>query len=193
MLGDLGPTGLRAGQGVEAAWAAAYREQAGALVAAGVDGLHVETGLDLREVRVAVREAVAVAGGRPVLASFALGWRDGDWRSLAGDPAARCWEAALAAGAAAVGANCQVSSGPMRRIAARARALFPGVPLVLQPNAGQPRAVEDGFRYDEDPAVFARDMAAAARGGPALVGGCCGTDARFLAALRAALEGGGTG
>ena len=41
---------------------------------------------------------------------------------------------------------------------------------------------------------FARDVAATARLGAAAVGGCCGTDPRFIAALRAALAdtGGGT-
>ena len=62
------------------------------------------------------------------------------------------------------------------------------VPIVIKPNAGQP-AMEGGRAiYRQDPAAFARDVAEAARSGAAAVGGCCGTDERFLAALRAELD-----
>jgi 5-methyltetrahydrofolate--homocysteine methyltransferase len=70
-----------------------------------------------------------------------------------------------------------------------------GLPLVLQPNAGQPRLDGGGFRYEQEPERFAEEMAAlcspeagAGGGRIAAVGGCCGTDPRFIAALRDALR-----
>ena len=100
--------------------------------------------------------------------------------------------AALAAGgAAAVGANCTLASGEFVALAAAARAAAIPAPLVFQPNAGAPRLVDGATRYEQTPEAFADDVAAIARAGAAAVGGCCGTDPRFLAALarRLGLEG----
>ena len=58
------------------------------------------------------------------------------------------------------------------------------VPLVAQPNAGMPQVADDGtLHYAQSPDDFATDMAAIATQGVRLVGGCCGTDDRFIAAL----------
>jgi 5-methyltetrahydrofolate--homocysteine methyltransferase len=91
-----------------------------------------------------------------------------------------------------VGANCSITSRDMRALADEALAALAAeglsTPLVLQPNAGQPRLEGSALVYDQAPAEFAAEMAAMARAGATLVGGCCGTDPRFVAALRAELH-----
>jgi methionine synthase I (cobalamin-dependent) len=62
---------------------------------------------------------------------------------------------------------------------------------VLQPNAGQPRIGPDGPVYAQQAGDFARDMAALGALGVRGLGGCCGTDPGFIAALRARLAEGG--
>ena len=62
------------------------------------------------------------------------------------------------------------------------------VPVVVQPNAGQPQMTAQGMRYARDPEEFARDLAPLAGLGAAVPGGCCGTDPRFVSALGARRE-----
>jgi 5-methyltetrahydrofolate--homocysteine methyltransferase len=90
------------------------------------------------------------------------------------------------AGATAVGANCSISSDVMFELAPVLIAAA-GVPVILKPNAGMPRVEGARAVYDQDPGDFARDVAVMVQRGAAAVGGCCGTDHRFIAALSAAL------
>ena len=59
---------------------------------------------------------------------------------------------------------------------------FEGKALSVMPNAGYPRIVENRMFYDSDPAYFAEELEKIARCGAAIVGGCCGTDPRFIRA-----------
>jgi methionine synthase I (cobalamin-dependent) len=194
VLADLGPTGQYrppVGCGDPGAWRAAYSEQAAALAELGVDALHVETMGDLQEARVCLAAARAAAPGLPVLVSLTFDRRRRGFFTMMGDPLVESLAALAREGAAAVGANCSLTSPDMLDLAREALAALAAlaIPLVLQPNAGQPRPSPEGLRYDQDPAAFAADQAAAARLGVRLVGGCCGTDPRFIAALRQALAG----
>jgi len=57
------------------------------------------------------------------------------------------------------------------------------VPVVVKPNAGLPEMKDGRPTYRQTAEDFARDVAAMARLGARAVGGCCGTDERFIAAL----------
>jgi 5-methyltetrahydrofolate--homocysteine methyltransferase len=108
--------------------------------------------------------------------------------TVMGDPLVASLVELAAAGATAVGANCSVTSAEMRDLVDEAIAGV-GAPLVIQPNAGAPRTTTDGVVwYDQSPEEFADDMAAIAARGVAVVGGCCGTDDRFIASLSRRLQ-----
>jgi 5-methyltetrahydrofolate--homocysteine methyltransferase len=187
--GDVGPTGLLfppMGEAEEARLEASFREQCALLAEAGADLLSIETMYDLREALAAVRAAVAT--GLPVLCSMTFDAKRRGAFTMVGDPLAPSLAALRAAGAHAVGMNCSVTSGPMLAMVAEARAaLGPAAAIVAQPNAGQPRPTPEGIVYDADPEAFAADLRAMAEAGAGLLGGCCGTDERFLSAARAAL------
>jgi methionine synthase I (cobalamin-dependent) len=191
VLGDVGPTGEYlppVGSGDEVRWREAFARQAGALAAAGVDAVHVETMSDLREALAALEAVQREAPGLPVMVSLTFDHKKRGYFTVMGDPLASSLRALAAAGAVAVGANCTLTSPQMAALVEEALA---GVdaPLVVQPNAGAPEARADGaFGYAQDPEDFARDLAAVAAAGVALVGGCCGTDHRFIAALRRRLD-----
>jgi 5-methyltetrahydrofolate--homocysteine methyltransferase len=106
-----------------------------------------------------------------------------------GDPLAAALQELAEAGADAVGANCSIASAAMRELALEALAATP-LPVVLQPNAGTPELTGDAVVYRQTPEEFADDVAAMTRAGVRAVGGCCGTDPRFIAALCARLGGG---
>lgn len=185
VLADVGPAGdylPPVGQADAGRWREAFVAQGRALAAAGPDALHVETMSDLREAVVAVEALREAAPGLPVLASLTFERRRRGFFTVMGDPLAPALRALVAAGAVAVGANCSVTSVDMRALAGEALAAV-GVPVVLQPNAGAPRLADGALVYDQTPEAFADDMEAVARQGVRLVGGCCGTDPRFIAAL----------
>ena len=104
-----------------------------------------------------------------------------------GDRLAASLAALSEAGAHVVGANCTLTSPDMLLLAHEALAAVSG-PLVLQPNAGQPRPSAQGIHYDQQPEAFARDALAMVEAGVRVIGGCCGTDPRFISALRQRLD-----
>lgn len=184
VLGDMGPCGTYlppVGAADPADWAAAFREQAAALAASGVDALHVETMSDLREALAALGAARDAAPDTPVLVSMTFERRKRGFFTVMGDALVPALRALADAGAAAVGANCTLASADMRALALEAAAV--GHPLVLQPNAGMPEVSAGGIRYAQEPEQYAEDAAAFLASGAAAVGGCCGTDPRFIAAL----------
>ncbi len=188
VIGDVGPTGEYlppVGQGDPAAWRAGFERQVRALASAGVDAVHLETMSDLREALLALAAARAAAPGLPVLASLTFDRKRRGFFTVMGNPLLESLRALREAGAAAVGANCSIPSEAMAELARQAAETGP---LVVQPNAGQPRATDQGLRYDQEPWQFAADLAPLA-GTVAALGGCCGTDPRFIAALAGALGG----
>ena len=190
VIGDVGPTGEYlppVGKGDPEAWYAAFHAQGLALGRAGVDGLHVETMSDLREATVALRALRAAAPEVPIAVSLTFERKRRGFFTVMGNALDDALGELARAGADAVGANCSITSGDMRELAAAALAGLAGaglaVPLIVQPNAGQPRMADDRLVYDQSPAEFATDVGAIAELGVGAVGGCCGTDPRFIAAL----------
>jgi 5-methyltetrahydrofolate--homocysteine methyltransferase len=186
VIGDVGPTGqylAPVGAGDEERWRACFARQAVALAAAGIDAFHVETMSDVREALVALDAIRGAAPGIPVMVSMTFERKKRGFFTVMGNPLLESLRALAAAGAAAVGANCSISSSDMLALAHEALSGIT-VPTVLQPNAGQPQIGADGgVRYAQAPEEFAEDMAAIASRGGRVLGGCCGTDPRFIAAL----------
>jgi len=165
---------------------ATFAEQAGALVAGGVDLLNIETMFDLTEATIAVEEAVRAAGGRPVLASMAYKPAARGFRTMMGVTPEQAASALTAAGADLVGCNCEISCEPMAGLVPIIAGLTGGV-TYAQPNAGQPRLVDGETVYEETPEHFAAVVATYPALGAGIVGGCCGTPPASIAALAAAL------
>ncbi len=190
VIGDVGPTGEYlppVGHGDPIVWRAGFARQARALAEAGVDAFHLETMSDLREARLALDAVRSVAPEVPVMASLTFERKKRGFFTIMGDRLADALRALAEAGAAAVGANCSLTSADMADLAREAREAV-SAPLVIQPNAGQPEMTTEGLRYSQDPEEFARELAPLSGLGVAALGGCCGTDPRFIAALRARLR-----
>ncbi len=190
VIGDLGPTGEYlppVGRGDPSVWRAGFERQARALAQAGVDGFHLETMSDLQEALLALAAVRSAAPGVPVMASLTFERKKRGFFTIMGTPLADGLRTLLEAGADAVGANCSIASAEMADLAREAAAAVPGR-LVMQPNAGQPQRIGDQMRYAQEPQEFARHLAPLAAAGVAALGGCCGTDPRFIAALAAELR-----
>ncbi len=162
-----------------------FAEAALALAEAGADLISIETMCDVREARAAVVGARRSA--LPVIASMTFGQAGDSFQSLAGNSLEECLNALETVGATAVGLNCNLDSQQARLLAMSALTMT-GLPLVVQPCAGQPTEQLGKLAYPETVASFADNQLALARAGIAVVGGCCGTSAAAIATLREGLD-----
>ena len=194
LAGAIGPLGVRLaplGRVSLAQAEAAFAGQIEALVrpdadVAGVDLLIVETISDLQEVEAAVRAARSVAPAVPLVTQMTFTRDD---VTLLGDEPATVAAHLDGLDVDVIGVNC--SSGPAQvlRLLAIMHEVAPDRPLSAVPNAGWPEHTEGGrVLYPATPAYFGDYARAFAGAGAALVGGCCGTDAAHIAAMRAALD-----
>ena len=185
VLGAIGPSGYFLGEASAEDLAkvkGALGVQARALVAAGVDGLVVETMRQTAEVRVAIEAAVAAAEGRiPVIASVSL---DEAQRMADGTSAEEIALLMKEWGANVIGANC--SDGPMSVLTSMERMSGAGLPLIAVPNAGLPRRVDERMVYVTTPEYFGVYARRLFKLGVRLVGGCCGTTPEHVKRIAAA-------
>lgn len=189
VLGDVGPSGqLLEPLGpttIEQVVTQAVR-QVGALLEGGADAIIVETMMAIEEI-VAVVGAALKAGAPYVIASMAFDrLPNGRLRTMMGVSPEQAARDLADAGAAVVGANCgtRLDVADFAELTA-ALGSASHLPVMIQPNAGQPRLDQGRAVYDLAPADFAGQMRAVIQAGASIVGGCCGTTPAHIAALRA--------
>jgi homocysteine S-methyltransferase len=170
-----------------------FREQIDALLVGGADLLILETFSSLAELRQAVLAAQDV-GGLPIVAQMSF-YEDG--HTLSGQSPARVAAVLNDLGIDVMGANCSVGPAATLDVLQEmiAAAEFFGdskqaIPHMFsaQPNAGLPTRIGNRFFYMATPDYFADYAVRFARAGVQLVGGCCGTTPRHIAAMRKALD-----
>ena len=86
----------------------------------------------------------------------------------------------------AVGLNCVSAPGAMGELVQKLGGLK--LPLSVMPNAGYPVVTRTRVQYRGRPEYFAEELAKLAARGVRILGGCCGTTPRHIAALRRALD-----
>lgn len=148
-------------------------------VTCGVDLILCETFNDAYE----TKAAVLAAKENSTLPVFVTNAYDESGKLMTGaDPAAMV---ALLEGLRvdALGLNCSVGPDKMKPIV-KELAARTSLPLIVNPNAGLPRAEGGRTVFDVTPEQFAADMAEIVACGARLVGGCCGTTPAHIAALR---------
>jgi len=176
-MGDLEPDQLRA----------VFAEQVAALVEGGVDLISIETMFDLAEAQCAVEGARSVTG-LPVMASLTYKLTPKGYRTMMGVSPKQAVAALLETGADVIGCNCSIEAQEMVGLVGELRAAGT-MPIVAQPNAGQPRLVAGETVYDDAPERFAAVVPQLVEQGARVVGGCCGTTPAAIAALVATLRG----
>jgi len=193
VLGDVGPFGGLMepyGEIARADVERAFREQARALVEGGADGIIVETQTALEELELAIA-AAKEAGARVVIGSIAFDRMvdEDDVRTMMGIGPERAAEFMAENGCDLVALNCGTGVDmPMAaRIVARYRATV-DLPVMAQPNAGQPVLEDMQVRYKETPEEMGAGLPGLLAAGPRIVGGCCGSTPRHIRRFRALLD-----
>jgi 5-methyltetrahydrofolate--homocysteine methyltransferase len=169
---------------------AGYRRQLEGLVRAGIDGVFVETMMDLTEATLAVRAAKTVAPDLPVMATMTFDATPRGFYTVMGVSVEQAAAGLREAGADAIGSNCGNGIEKMVEIA-RAFAACTDLPLVIQSNAGLPDTSTGAAVYAETPEFMAARVADLLAAGVSIVGGCCGTTPAHIRAFRAALDASG--
>jgi methionine synthase I (cobalamin-dependent) len=188
VAGDLGPTGkfLQPLGDLDPRDAEdSYRRQADALLAGGVDLISIETMYSLEETLAALRGAKSL-GDVFVIASLTYNRTQRGFFTMMGDGVVLAVKALEDAGADAIGSNCSLGSADMIELTAAIRAAT-RKPILIQPNAGKPLAVDDAVVYQQTAAEFAADGLRIKAAGADMIGGCCGTTPEFIKELSRAV------
>ncbi|HOL72332.1 MAG TPA: bifunctional homocysteine S-methyltransferase/methylenetetrahydrofolate reductase [Bryobacteraceae bacterium] len=185
VAGAIGPLGVRIeplGPTSFAEARAAFREQAEALIEAGIDLLILETFSDIRELREAVFAAREAAG--PDLAIIAQVTID-DFGNMPDGTATEAFTRQLDEWPAdVIGLNC--SAGPKVMLETIEKMLrHSDKPMSAMPNAGHPATVEGRQIYLCSPEYMAQYARRFIQCGVKILGGCCGTTPEHIRAIRA--------
>lgn len=164
---------------------AVYREQVDALADGGVDFILVETVFDTLNAKAAIMatlEAEAALGrALPLMISMTL--TDLSGRNLSGHTVEAFWASVRHARPLTIGLNCSFGAAQLRphlaALSAQADTL-----VMAYPNAGLPNDLGEYDEAAEETAAQVREWIA--DGLVNIVGGCCGTTPRHIAAIAGA-------
>jgi 5-methyltetrahydrofolate--homocysteine methyltransferase len=194
VIGDIGPFGgllEPLGDARESEVLEAFEEQARALVQAGADALIIETQTSIEELGLGLR-AAREAGALCVIGSMAYDvTRNGaTFRTMMGVDPERAAAFMQEYGADVVALNCGTGMDMVRaRDAVERYRKAVDLPIMVQPNAGQPALVAMTLVYDETPAHMGSGVVPLVEAGARIVGGCCGSTPEHIREFRRALDG----
>lgn len=193
VVGDIGPFGGLMepyGDFTEEQVRTAFEEQAQALVDAGADAIIIETQTGLEELGLGI-QAAKRAGAPCVIGSMAYDVTlDGStFRTMMGIDPERAAEFMEGHGADIVALNCGTGMDMARALQALRRyRQVTNLPVMVQPNAGQPKLVNLNVVYDETPEQMTRGVAPLLEAGVAILGACCGSTPDHIRAFRNAMD-----
>jgi len=193
VIGDIGPFGGLMepyGEFSEDQVREAFNEQAKALVDAGADAIIIETQTSLEELGLGI-DAAKQAGAACVIGSMAYDVTlDGEtFRTMMGIDPERAAEFMADRGAHVVALNCGTRMDMERaREAVRRYRQTTALPVMAQPNAGQPTLINMKIHYDETPEEMLRGVVPLLEAGANIIGGCCGSTPEHIRAFRKAMD-----
>jgi 5-methyltetrahydrofolate--homocysteine methyltransferase len=193
IIGDIGPFGGLMepyGDFTEAQVRGAFGEQAKALVDAGSDAIIIETQTSLEELGLAI-DAAKEAAAACVIGSMAYDVTlDGStFRTMMGIDPERAAEFMQERGADVVALNCGTRMDMDRaKTAVERYKRATDLPVMVQPNAGQPKLVNMKVVYDETPEQMAGGVVPLLEAGANIIGACCGSTPDHIRMFRKAID-----
>jgi 5-methyltetrahydrofolate--homocysteine methyltransferase len=193
VIGDIGPFGGLMepyGEFTETQVRDAFTEQAQALVEGGADAIIIETQTSLEELLLGIK-AAKEAGAACVIGSMAYDVTlDGStFRTMMGIDPEQAAEFMQEHGADIVALNCGTRMDMERaRQAVERYKRVTGLPVMAQPNAGQPKLVDMKVVYDETPEEMVKGVVPLLEAGANIIGACCGSTPEHIRAFRKAMD-----
>ncbi|MBT3191719.1 MAG: methionine synthase [Verrucomicrobia bacterium] len=188
VFGSIGPFGrlISMGEVDEDEVEDSVKAQAEALLEGGVDGIVIETLTDLAELTCTV-QAVKTLTDKPVVASMSFDSGPAKQCTMMGVTPAELVTEAEAAGADIIGTNCGLGVDNSIRICQALRSAT-DKPLWIKANAGFPELVGTKVVYSMAAEGYAEFVPELIRAGANIIGGCCGTHADHIKAIRAIVD-----
>jgi len=187
VLGSIGPLGrpIVQDRGITVDQAHdAFQEQIAALVAAGVDGIILETFSHTGEMAIAIEAVREISSAIPLVAQFTFA----DENSILGGGSVKeAVELLESKGADVVGVNCAVGPRVLLEVVTRMVSLT-DKPVSVMPNAGRPEYVDGRLFYFATPDYFAKYAKRFVNAGARLIGGCCGTTPEHIKSMAGAVR-----
>ena len=188
VFASIGPTGkmLLTGDTTESELQKVFEEQAQAQAQAGVDGIVVETMIDVVEARIAA--IAAKETGLPVIVSMVYDSGKDKDRTMMGNSPEDVVDEISKVGVDGIGANCGQGIEAFLPICSRMRQAT-HLPIWMKPNAGLPEVVDDNVVFRTTAMEFVQYLPDLIKAGANFIGGCCGTDQEFVEAIRKKTDG----
>ena len=186
VFASIGPTGkmLVTGETSPAELQSVFEEQATALAQAGADGIIVETMIDVEEAKIAATAAKLT--GLPVIVSMVYDSGENKDCTMMGNSPEDVVAEISKLGVDGVGANCGQGIEAFLPICRRLRQAT-DLPVWIKPNAGLPEIIDDSVVFRTTAAEFVQHVPDLIEAGANFIGGCCGTDEKFVMAIREAV------
>ena len=182
VAGSVGPLGISADEaavrGIDRS--RCFREQISALLEGGVDLIFLETFIDFEEMQIALLARKEINDGLTIC-SFACA---PEGRLSSGMLLVDGFAKLRDLGAQIVGVNCMNDPHGTLQLLQKVPAEYV---LSAYPNAGHPKYHEGRFIYHTAPDYFAQAAREMVAEGARLIGGCCGTNLKHIAAITAAI------
>ena len=187
VFASIGPTGkmLITGETTEEELKSVFEEQAGAQARAGADGIIIETMIDVQEAKIAA--IAAKQTGLPVIVSMVYDSGEDKDHTMMGNTPEEVVAEISQLGVDGFGANCGQGIEAFLPICRRIRQAT-DLPVWIKPNAGLPEAVDDGVIFNMTPGEFVQHVPDLIEAGADFIGGCCGTNEKFVQAIRQAVD-----
>ena len=161
-----------------------YRVQIAGLLEGGADLLAAETLMYPQEAE-AILTSAELEGAQTVMYTFTM---QPDGSLFSGMDAGPVLKELEDSGASAVGFNCVAADSMTPGLVSKLRRYVKG-PLICKPNAGIPTIDDNGIaQYSLSAEAFAPIMKDCRDCGATILGGCCGTDPSYIAAVRDLLQ-----
>ena len=168
-----------------------YREQADALIEAGVDFIIIETIIDVQEMRAALLASLDArqAAGKTkdqvqIICQFSF---SEDGRTITGTPPEVATTIVEAMGADIIGINCSLGPEQIEPLIKKIASVT-NLPISCQPNAGMPQLINKQTVFPLSAEDMGPLMIPIADAGASYLGGCCGTTPAHIQSIADAIK-----
>ena len=168
-----------------------YREQADALIEAGVDFIIIETIIDVQEMRAALLASLDArqAAGKTkdqiqIICQFSF---SEDGRTITGTPPEVATTIVEAIGADIIGINCSLGPEQIEPLIKKIASVT-NLPISCQPNAGMPQLINKQTVFPLSAEDMGPLMIPIADAGASYLGGCCGTTPAHIQSIANAIK-----
>ena len=168
-----------------------YREQADALIEAGVDFIIIETIIDVQEMRAALLASLDArqAAGKTkdqvqIICQFSF---SEDGRTITGTPPEVATTIVEAIGADIIGINCSLGPEQIEPLIKKIASVT-NLPISCQPNAGMPQLINKQTVFPLSAEDMGPLMIPIADAGASYLGGCCGTTSAHIQSIANAIK-----